>query len=409
MMPQRIKILRIIGRLNVGGPAFHAINLTSRLHPDRFQTILAAGTEHPAEGSLRDLAASRGIELLTVPSMVSEANVGRRDLAAIRQLYGVIRRERPHIVHTHLAKAGFVGRVAARLARVPIIVHTFHGHVLHGYFNRTTSGLLRTMERTMAGITDCLVAVSHQVRRELLEYRIAPPAKLTVIPLGLELDRFRDGQEHRGMFRTELGIAGDAPLIGIVGRIVPIKNHRLFLDAAARVGGGAPGARFVVVGDGVLRAETEAYARELGIANRVVFTGWRHDLPRVFADLDAVVVSSDNEGTPLSAIEAMAAGRPVVATNVGGLHDLIVDGETGRLVPPRDVQALSTAILDVLRDERHAASMGERARAGARERFGVERLVADIEKLYEHLLSGTTRTVPGFSGPPLPARHLSDP
>lgn len=386
-MVKKLKILRVIGRLNVGGAAFHVIDLASRLCPDRFESVLVSGMEHPSEGSLRDLAASRGVRVIVVPEIVSEANLRARDVVAIRRLYEVIRRERPHIVDTHLAKAGFVGRVAARLAGVPIVVHTFHGHVLYGYFNPVTSHLLRAMERTLARFTDCIVAVSEQVRRELVTYRIARPEKIAVVPLGLELEPLLRCRGQRGGFRHELGLDGEAPLVGIVGRICAIKNHRLFLDAAARVASRDPAARFVVVGDGALRSEVEQHARSLRIADRVIFTGWRRDLSRVYADLDVLAVSSDNEGTPLSVIEAMAAGCPVVATRVGGLRDLITDGETGRLVPPKDPEALSAAIQEFLLDRPRAARMGQTARALAQERFGIERLVSDTETLYEQLLA----------------------
>jgi glycosyltransferase involved in cell wall biosynthesis len=377
----------VIARLNVGGPAIHVINLNTGLDPARFESILVTGIENPGEGSLLDLAVEHGIQPVVIPEIVAEATLKPRDLKALVALYRLLRRERPHIVHTHTAKAGFVGRLAARLAGVPVIVHTYHGHVLHSYYAPRTTWLLRRMERVLGLLTHRIVAVSEQVKRDLADYRVANPEKISVIPLGFELKPFLDSAIHRGSFRRELGVSNGAPLVGIVGRIFPIKNHRLFLDAAARVAAEEKAARFVIVGDGALRRQMEGHANGLGIADRVTFTGWRRDLPRIYADLDVLVVSSNNEGTPVSAIEAMASGCPVVATRVGGLPDLIDDGETGYLVPPGDADALGAAVIRLLRNHEAARRIGESARARVSERFTIERLVADTEGLYAGLLA----------------------
>ena len=382
----RIKILRVIARMNVGGPAIHVVNLTAGLDPARFDSILVTGTENPGEGSLLDLALARGIEPVVIPEIVGQATLKPRDWKALVALYRLMRRERPHIVHTHAAKPGVLGRLAARLAGVPVVVHTFHGHILHGYYGPLMSWLLRRMERILARSSDRIIAVSEQVKQDLVRYGVAPAEKISVIPLGFDLQPFLDSGEHRGTLCRELGLTNGARLVGIVGRIFPIKNHRLFLEAAARVAAEEGSARFVVVGDGVLRPEMEAHARALGIADRVTFTGWRRDLPRIYPDLDVLVVSSRNEGTPVSAIEAMAAGCPVVATRVGGLPDLIEDGKTGHLVPSEDPPALAAAILRVLRDREAAQQMARVARESASQRFRAERLIGDIKCLYSELL-----------------------
>ena len=382
----RIKILRVIARMNVGGPAIHVVNLTAGLDPTRFDSMLVTGTENPGEGSLLDLALARGIEPVVIPEIVGQATLKPRDLKALIALYRLMRRERPDIVHTHAAKPGVLGRLAARLAGVPVVVHTFHGHILRGYYGPLMTWLLRRMERMLARCSDRIIAVSEQVKQDLVRYGVAPPEKISVIPLGFDLQPFLDSGEHRGALHRELGLANGARLIGIVGRIFPIKNHRLFLEAAARVAAEERSARFVVVGDGALRPEMEAHARSLGIGDRVTFTGWRRDLPRIYPDLDVLVVSSKNEGTPVSAIEAMASGCPVVATRVGGLPDLIEDGETGHLVPSEDAPALVAAILRVLREPDAARRLAEAARADVRERFRAERLIGDMERLYSELL-----------------------
>jgi len=450
---ERIKILRVIGRLNVGGPAIHVVNLTAGLDAQRYRSLLVAGSENEAEGSMLDFALAHGVWPTVIPEIVTAFNLAPRDFKALWKLYALIRREKPHIVHTHTAKAGLLGRLAAWLAGVPVIVHTFHGHVLHGYYGSVKNQLLRWVERSLAWVTDRLVTVSAQVKNELVGYGIAPADKITVVPLGFDLEPFlnierdfgvrhdihkgrEDGFHRRGTesaevrkhyyeesptltesgrlrgamsesifttaaqstqriqfkigcgeFRRERGFTDKHKLIGIVGRIFPIKNHALFLDAAARIAARDTAARFVIVGDGVLRQRLENQARELGIDNRVLFTGWRTDLPSICADLDVLVVSSDNEGTPVSAIEAMAVGCPVVATRVGGLPDLIDDGLTGRLVPPRDAVALANAVLDLLQSPTAAREIGTNAREFVRQRFTVERLIGDLDRLYSELLA----------------------
>lgn len=381
-----IKVMRVIGRLNVGGPSIHVVNLNAGLDRRRFQQRLVIGTENPAEGSMVDYALARGVTPHVIPEIVTAFSLSARDAKAVAKLYALMRRERPDIVHTHTAKAGFIGRLAARFARVPVIVHTFHGHVLHGYYGPVKNELLRRLEQSLALITDRLVTVSEQVKKELVGYGIAPADKITVVPLGFDLKPFLDAYERRGDFRREMGLSNEHKLVGIVGRIFPIKNHELFLQAAARVAAREPAARFVIVGDGPLRLALERQAVELGITERVRFTGWRRDVAKIYADLDALVISSDNEGTPVSVIEAMASGCPAVATRVGGLPDLIADEETGLLVPPKDAERLADAVLRVLQDSAMAGTVSQNAMSTARRRFGVERLIADMDRLYSELL-----------------------
>jgi glycosyltransferase involved in cell wall biosynthesis len=382
----KIKILRVIARLNIGGPAIHVVLLSAGMDRVRFESLLVSGSENPGEGSMLDYALSHGVQPAIVPEIVGEFSLGPREIRALVRLYRLMRQERPHVVHTHTAKAGFVGRLAARLARVPVVVHTFHGHVLRGYYGPCKTQLLRRMERGLACLTDCIITVSEQVKRDLVTYGVAAADRIQVISLGLELDPFLESGPYRGAFRRELQLNGVERLVGIVGRIFPIKNHHLFLEAAALVAREEPAARFVIVGDGTLRPALERQAQETGIADRVIFTGWRRDLPGIYADLDVLAVTSNNEGTPVSAIEAMAAGCPVVATNVGGLPDLIREGETGYLVPPGDAPAVATALLRVLHQPEMARCMGETARRAARERFSAQRLITDMEQLYLELL-----------------------
>ena len=390
----RIKILRIIGRLNVGGPAIHVVNLTAGLDPNRYRSLLVTGSENQAEGSMLDFALSHGVRPTVIPEMVTAFSLAPRDAKALLKLYALMRQERPDIVHTHTAKAGFLGRAAARLAGVPIIVHTFHGHVLHGYYGAMKNQLLRRVEQSLALVTDRLVTVSEQVKNDLVGYGIAKAEKISVVPLGFDLDPFLNSHAQQGEFRREMGLSEEHKLIGIVGRLFAIKNHALFLKSAALIVAREPAARFVVVGDGVLRPALENQAQDLGIADRVLFTGWRRDIPRIVAGLNVLVVSSDNEGTPVSAIEAMASGCPVVATRVGGLPDLIEDQKTGRLVPPRDAEALASAVLELLYSPKVARELGQNGKEFVQRRFTVQRLLSDMDHLYTELLEEKAIDIP---------------
>jgi glycosyltransferase involved in cell wall biosynthesis len=259
--------------------------------------------------------------------------------------------------------------------------------VLHGYYGSLKNALLRRVEQSLASFTDRVVTVSEQVKNELIGYGIAKAEKIKVVPLGFDLEPFLDSHTHRGEFRREMGLSDEIKLVGIVGRIFPIKNHALFLESAAQISALEPAARFVIVGDGVLRPALEQQARRLGIADQVLFTGWRRDLARIYADLDLLVVSSDNEGTPVSAIEAMASSCPVVGTRVGGLPDLIEDHKSGRLVPPRAPEELTDAVFSLLQDPQMARQFGKNACDSVRHRFTVQRLLRDMDDLYTQLLA----------------------
>jgi glycosyltransferase involved in cell wall biosynthesis len=368
-------VVRLVTRLNIGGPARHAL-LLSRGLADEFPTLLAAGRPPPAEGEMSDPA----VEVVRVPLVrpVRPA-ADARALAATRRL---LARHRPRIVHTHMAKAGLVGRAAALSLRPrPLTVHTFHGHVLSGYFSGPVQRAFVILERQLARRTDVLVAVSEQVRDELLDLGIGRPAQYRVIPVGLDLSAHLAVDEPSGALRSRIGVRPDVPLVGVLGRLVPIKDHPTLFEAVART----PGVHLAVVGDGERRAELEGRARALGVADRVHFTGWWSDVPAVLADLDVVALSSRNEGTPVALVEALAAGRPVVATDVGGVRSVVRDGVTGILVPPGDPARLAAGLSTLAHDPELRARMGAAGRADVPARFGQERLLADVRSLYREL------------------------
>lgn len=384
------RVLRIITRLNVGGPARHALLLSRDIPARGFRSTLAAGEEGPREGTL-GLAGVDVVRIAGLRRGVDPVGATR----AVRGILKLIREEGPLIVHTHMAMAGALGRVAARRAGVPVVVHTFHGHVLSGYFSRPLAQAFLRAERALARRSDALVSVSEAVRDELLALGVGRPEQWRVVPVGLDLDDLLARTPPREEARRALGLPPDGPAVGIVGRLVPIKDHATFLDAAARIAARRPDATFVVAGDGELRSRLEARARS-ALGDRARFLGWVTDLPALYGALDAVVLTSRNEGTPVALIEAGAAARPAVATRVGGVSEVVRDGETGVLVPPGDAHAVAAAVLDLLDRPERARAMGEAARAWVRDRFGAARLADEIAALYAELLARK-----GVSTPPV--------
>lgn len=382
--PGTTRVVRLFSRLNIGGPSVHVILLTAGLREKGYETRLIVGREAPSEGNLLDMARQKGIEVEQLAGLGREIRP-LADLVTLWQLYRALRECRPAIVHTHTAKAGVLGRIAARLAGVPIVVHTYHGHVLRGYFGPLKTAFFRRLETALNRLTDVAITVSAALRDDLAAMGVAPREKIRVVPLGLDLARFARPQV-RGTLRSLCGAGDGDALIGVVGRLVPIKDIEGFLEAASRVSRTSSRARFAIVGDGELRASLEQKAADLGLAPRVTFLGWRTDLEAVYADLDVVVNSSRNEGTPVALIEAMAASRPVVATAVGGTADLLGDGERGRLVPAGNPAALADAILETLDRPEDSARRARAARDYVLAHHSVERLLRDIDALYRELL-----------------------
>ena len=428
---EKIKILRVIARLNIGGPAIHTILLSSHLEKLGYQTLLVAGQVGPEEGDMNYLAKAEGVEPVIIPRL------GRRllplsDLVVFLRILRLLFSWRPHIVHTHTAKAGAVGRMAAAIyngvqgfkfkvqslvyrfsrgrfnnTRVSIIndrckvVHTFHGHVLEGYFSNFKSSLFRLIERILAKFTDVIVVVSEAQRKELFgKYGIGKPEQYRVIPLGLNLGSFAQATKKRGDLRSEL--YGES-LVAIVGRLTAIKNHSLFLESVRKLmeENSDTRARFLVVGDGELREDLTEMAKRLGLEDRVVFTGWIKDLGPLYVDLDVLAVTSNNEGTPVAVIEAMAAGVPVISTDVGGVRELISERGTqnveleegefevcarGVLVRKGDVRGFAKGLKYLLENPKVRKETGVRGRKYALLHHTTEKLVSHMDMLYRSIL-----------------------
>jgi glycosyltransferase involved in cell wall biosynthesis len=411
VQPDRsIRVLRVIARLNVGGPSLHVSYLSRFLDERGYATTLAAGSVGEGEGSMEYVSRSLGVEPLFVPGLQREIGAAE-DALAVRRLVALIRRLRPEVLHTHTAKAGAIGRTAALLsgsARPRVVVHTFHGHVLRGYFGPLHTRYFLTVERTLAHASDALVAVSPQVRDDLVALGVADAAKIVVIRLGLELDgRVGAKPEERARIRTELGLAGDKLLVSWFGRMTEIKRVDELLRSFAALRAQGVDADLLLVGDGPLRPSLERSARELDVAPNVHFTGFRSEVAPYYAASDIVALSSANEGTPVSIIEAQAAGLPVVATDVGGVRDIVVDGETGFLVPRSASSEFADRLARLATDSALRVVMGERGRERVIPRYRVARLVDDVDRLYRTLLDVSApserRLFAGFSVPLEPA------
>jgi glycosyltransferase involved in cell wall biosynthesis len=406
-MTRPLTIVRIIDRLNVGGPALHVVLTAARLQPG-FRTVLLYGDIEPGEGDMSYLLARHGVAAVKVPGLSRDLRP-LRDLQALAFLCRLMWRERPRVVCTHKTKAGLLGRVAALLTGVPVRVHTYHGHVLEGYFGPARTWAMIAMERALALCTTRLITVSERLAQELSgKLRIAPKARFAVVPLGLDLGPFRRADGLRGALRAELGLQPDEPLIGVVGRMVPIKDHLTFLRALPAVFAACPRARAVLVGGGELFDEIRAEIRRLGeeVAGRVHLLGWRDDLPRIYADLDVLALTSRNEGTPVAVIEALAAGVRVVATAVGGVPDVLQPRgpggapgggiQRGTLIPPGDPAALAAALIDAVRAGQTPRS-SDAARDEVCAAYGIERLCRDLSALYlsELAARGLAGAAPG--------------
>ena len=378
------RVLRIFSRLNIGGPALHVIHLSAGLVGRGFETRLIVGNTEEHEGDFLDLAKSRGVNLTVLPEL-GRAIRPRNDLRALLKLYRLIRHERPEIVHTHTAKAGVLGRIAARAARVPVVLHTYHGHALSGYFNPVTSALFRQIETALAPASSVLLTVSQSVKDDLVRLRVASASRVRVLPLGLDLEPL-SGRLPWGSLRREAGWPERARVVGIVGRLVPIKNVDTFIEAATRVAAVSADVRFAVVGDGEDRSRLETQAAS-ALGDKVRFFGWRKNMAAVFGDLDLAVNTSLNEGTPVALIEALAAARPVVATAVGGTPDLLEGGRFGTLVPSGSPTAVARAILAALEAPEVALRMATAGQAMVLKRYSVSRLLDDMTALYRELLS----------------------
>ncbi len=374
----------------MGGPALHVSYLTRGLDERGYETTLVAGQLAHGEGSMSFVAEKLGVQVVELEGLGREI-APHNDVRAIRGLIDLIQRVRPTILHTHTAKAGAVGRFAARIAgrRPPVVVHTFHGHVLRGYFGPMTTEVYRQIERGLALSTDRLVAVSPEVRDDLVGLGVAPASKFEVIRLGIDLDARLAGSGGDGADRRRLlGIPPHAFVVGWVGRMTAIKQVPDVVAAFAALRARGVDARLCLVGDGPTRRAVEQLCHDQGVIRETLFLGYQPDVAPFYRLFDALLLMSANEGTPVVVIESLAAGRPVVSTDVGGVGDVVDEGETGFLVPAGDADAAGERLHRLAVDPRLRATMGDVGRRRVTERYAVSRLVDDVDGLYRELLRG---------------------
>ena len=411
--PGKIKILRIISRLNIGGPAIHVQQLVKGLDQERFESILVTGKISRFEGDMSYIFDPIAQKPLIVPELQRDLNPFK-DIKTFIKILKLMMSERPDIVHTHAAKAGMT-RLATFIYKKLLnknvcVLHTFHGNVFEGYFSKAVSYLFILIERFFSSFTDVIVAISATQKKELFQkYRIAKEKKVKMVGLGFDLDPFFNNKLHRGGFRRAIGIDANTILIGMVGRIVPIKNNKLFIRAVRIFMDRHPDMdlKVAIVGDGLLRSELEAYCRELSLDQHVIFCGWIKDVTRVYADLDMLALTSLNEGTPVSIIEAMASGVPVIATDVGGVVDLLGKPSTlntnrfkicerGGICRKNDAAGFSEGLTWMLdkKNQGDIQQMANHAQAYVREQYSVGRLINDIETLYLELYNSKCKGRP---------------
>lgn len=402
-----MKILRIIARLNVGGPARHVVWLTKALQDDEFQTTLIAGSVPPGEDDMGYFADENGVRPVYLREMSRE--ISPSDTRSLLKLYRLIKAEKPDIIHTHTAKAGTLGRIAGSMYRWLTwgtlvgrprrvrMVHTFHGHVFHSYYSPAKTRAFLAIERTLARATDRIVVLSDQQLDEInKKFRVGNLERFAVVPLGIDIEQFDSDPSVRQKLRAEFGVQESDVVVGFVGRLTEIKNISLLLHAAARIRE-RKDVKFAIVGDGHLRPDLEQKAASLDIGSNTIFLGNRSDISDIYSALDIVALTSLNEGTPLSLIEAMAAGKPVISTGVGGVRDLLgaVREEYGGFsicdrgirvesFEPADYQAGLTYLVE---NRRWRAEIAESGRKYIRSRYGKDRLIDDIKRLYRELNS----------------------
>jgi len=381
-------IVRIITRLIIGGPTLHTVLLTNSFSREQdFDSLLVCGQKNPGERDMYYLADQYYVKPYYIEDLGREINL-TREVKSIYKVYKLLKEVKPEIVHTHTAKAGLVGRLAAWMAGVPVIVHTYHGHIYGYYFGAMKTYFFLTLERLMALISDAIIAISPRQAEELARLRLGAK-KIKVIPLGFDFSRIINGQ--KGFLRKRIGLQKDVFLVGIVGRLVPVKNHELFLNAAKIVAGNCrhKNVRFVIIGDGEIdyRKSLEKKAEELDLTQKVIFAGWQEEMASVYQDLDLLVLTSLNEGTPVTIIEAMAAGCPVVSTDVGGVADVVEHGISGLLAPSGDAEALADHMLKLLEDDKLREEIEQNAKEKVLEKYSVARLHDDLRELYMQILN----------------------
>lgn len=393
-MGKKIKVLHLITRLDKGGSAESTLLTILGLGKNGYENVLAKGPSTESQMSLEErteverlmrAAQSLGARIITIPCLFRRI-APIYDFLSFLKVLGIIRREKPTIVHTHTSKAGVVGRVAALMARAPIIVHTPHGHVFYQYFGRTTTWIFALIEKLLARISDKIISLTDREELDHIRFKIASPEKFIIIHSGVDIRKFTIEESHGERLRRSLGIGTQSLVVGTVGRLVPVKGHKYLVEAAPRILREVPNVKFVVVGNGYLKPILDGLTRELNVQDAFLFLDWRSDIPETMGMFELFVLPSLNEGMGRVLVEAMAARKAIIASDTGGIPDMVIHGHNGLLVPPEDSSRLAEAIITLLKDSHRREEMGRNGRLLA-QRYSVESMVNKIDALYETLLT----------------------
>jgi len=411
---KKIKILRILSRLNVGGPSIHTILLTAGLDKSKYETILVVGQENPSEGNMFNLANEKNVIPVIIPEMGREISL-RKDLIAVKKIMDLIIKEKPDIIHTHTSKAGFLGRVSLIMYNFMNfasmntfksnikVFHTFHGNILKSYFGKIKTLLFLYIEILLARFTTKIICITDLQKNELLDYGIAQNRKLVTIPIGLELNRFLSNNNYSGQLRTELGIDRETILFGIVARLVPVKNHMLFLNGMLNLIKSNFGeeVKAIIVGDGECRNDLEKFVKRNNLKDHIYFLGFRNDLENIYSDLDIMVLTSNNEGSPVALIEAMTSNLPIITTNVGGIGDVLGVGKieinlnefvalnSGIIFNSKDLVGFTKALKFMFNDTVKKTKFGMNSNKLVYPKYDISMLCNNIDSLYINHLNTT--------------------
>ncbi len=386
MNQKPIRLLRLIARLNVGGPAIHTTLLTHYMKEIGYDTRLVTGREEFREGNMLWLAEEKGVEPIIIDELSREIRL-KRDWISYQKICRIIEEFRPHIIHSHTAKAGFLGRLAARKYKVPVVVHTFHGHVLRGEFGWFKSEIFRRIEKYLAGFSDRLIFISGTGKEDLISMGVAPPEKFEVVYVGLELEKFRHAKEQRGAIRKEIGLTENDFLVGMVARLASIKNHSEFVEAGKRILPNYPEIHFAVIGDGPARDGIYDEVKKAGLEGRIHFLGMRQDMVQVHADLDLAVLTSKNEGLPVAFLEALSSGTPILGSDVGATHELKKPNYPVGVYSLGNLEELIIGIVDIYKNREIYNLKAREVKDEIIRRFSIQRLVGDLDNLYRRLLA----------------------
>ncbi len=391
------KVLRIINRFNLGGPTYNVAYLSKYL--EGYDTLLVGGEKDESEDSSAFITSSLGLEPVIIEEMKRKIDP-RQDIAAYKKIKSIIKEYKPDIVHTHASKAGTLGRLAAFSCKVPKVVHTFHGHVFHSYFGVATTTFYKNVERYLAKRSDAIIAISEKQKIELSEiHQICSPNKIEVIPLGFDLIKFNsDIESKRFNFRAKYNLNENVICIGIIGRLVPVKNHKLFLEAFGKLcKNTSKNVKAFIIGDGELRDHLFNLCNTLGLtfsyidkpdnSAQVIFTSWIKEVDHVLAGIDVVALTSFNEGTPVSLIEAQACNKPIITTNVGGIENVVIPNKTALLCQNNDIDSFYEALLKMVENDDLRNKMGNDGWFFVKDHFHYTRLCSDMKKLYDNLLN----------------------